>query len=259
MVTSASRLIYGAIIGGSIISALLPTPTLADIIIQGSTTFNARLLIPHQADIEALSKQSLTVLPNKSSLGLMALFDRRAALAMISSSLESEVATLRKTMPDLPFDKLHSFHIASTRIAFAINPANPVRSANLDTIRRILLGEIDNWKALGGPDLPIKVVKVREGGGVQASVEAELLAGRHMTPAHSIDVQIGSQVTKIVAQAPEALGLAQLGRLKEQNLSELLTDGVIEQQLNLITFGQPTPEIQSVINASRRVALIRLD
>ena len=255
----ASRLSYGAIICGSIISALLPTPALPDIVINGSTTFTAQLLIPHQTEIEAISKQKLTVIPNKSSLGLLALFERRAALAMISTSLESEIATLRKTMPDLPFDKLHSFRITSTRIAFAINPANPVRSANLDTIRRILRGEIDNWKTLGGPDLPIKVVKVREGGGVQASVEAELLAGERMTPAYPIEVQIGSQVTKIVAQAPEALGLAQLGKMKEQNLPELLTDGVIEQQLNLITFEQPTPEIQSVINATRRVALTRPD
>ena len=102
-------------------------------------------------------------------------------------------------------------------------------------------------------------MKVREGGGVQASVEAELLAGEHMTPANPIEVQIGSQVTKIVAQEPAALGLAQLGHLKEQALPELLTDGVIEQQLNLITFGQPAFEIQSVINASRRVAHTKLD
>jgi len=259
MGTTASRLTYGAIICGSIISALLPTPALSDIIIQGSTTFNSRLFGPHQAEIEAVSKQKLTVLPNKSSLGLIALFERRANLAMISASLESEIATLRKTMPDLPFDQLRSYHIASTRIAFALNSANPVRSATLDTVRKILLGQIDNWKNLGGPDLPIKIVKVREGGGVQASVEAELLAGQHMTPANPIEVQISSQVTKIVMQEPGAMGLAQLGKLTEQNLPELLTDDVIEQQLNLITLGEPAPEIQSVINASRRVSLVYLD
>ena len=238
----------------------LCAPAAADhLIVQGSTTFNARLMVPYQTMIEAAAKQKLTIVPNKSSLGLIALFDGRADLAMISSSLDSEVALLRKTIPELPFDSLRSFNISRTRIAFAVNPANPVRSSSLDVVRQILQGKIDNWRLLGGPDLPLRVVVVREGGGIQFSVEAELLGGAHITPDNPIVVQIGTQVTKVVEQETGALGLAQVGVVRERNLPELMTERFIEQQLNLVTLGEPTRAKRAVVDAARRVSIAKLD
>ena len=238
----------------------LCAPAAADhLIVQGSTTFNARLMVPYQTMIEAAAKQKLTIVPNKSSLGLIALFDGRADLAMISSSLDSEVSLLRKTIPELPFDSLRSFNISRTRIAFAVNPANPVRSSSLDVVRQILQGKIDNWRLLGGPDLPLRVVVVREGGGIQFSVEAELLGGAHITPDNPIVVQIGTQVTKVVEQETGALGLAQVGVVRERNLPELMTERFIEQQLNLVTLGEPTRAKRAVVDAARRVSIAKLD
>jgi phosphate transport system substrate-binding protein len=250
---------FVTVVTATLVGSLSVPATADNLIVQGSTTFNARLMAPYQAMIEAAAKQKLTLVPNKSSLGLIALFDGRADLAMISSSLGSEVALLRKTMPELPFDSLRSFNISRTRIAFAINPGNPVRTSSLDTIRQILEGKINNWQMLGGPDLPLRVVVVREGGGVQFSVEAELLGGQHITPDNPIVVQIGTQVTKVVEQELGALGLAQLGVMRERHLPELMTERFIEQQLNLITLGEPNPAKRAVIDAARRVSIAKLD
>ena len=52
-------------------------------------------------------------------------------------------------------------------MAFAVNQDNPVHQMTTDKMRGILLGEITNWADVGGRDLPIKVVQVREGGGVR--------------------------------------------------------------------------------------------
>ena len=60
-------------------------------IVQGSTTFTHRVMEPYQTAIEASSGHELTVVPNKSSLGLLALFDKRADFAMISGPLENEI------------------------------------------------------------------------------------------------------------------------------------------------------------------------
>jgi phosphate transport system substrate-binding protein len=253
------RLFAAVVLAEIVLAASSGLASADNMIVQGSTTFNARLMAPYQSNIEAAAKQKLTVVPNKSSLGLIALFDGRADLAMISSSLESEVALLRKTAPKLPFENLRSFSVSRTRIAFAIHPSNPVRTADLDTIRKILLGKIDNWQTLGGPDLPLRVVVVREGGGVQFSVEAELLGGDHIAPDNPIVVQIGTQVIKVVEQEPGALGLAQLGVLRERHLPELMTERFIEQQLNLITLGEPTAAKRAVIDATRRVSIAKLD
>jgi phosphate transport system substrate-binding protein len=222
-------------------------------IVQGSTTFTHRIMDAHLAEIETASGHRLTVVPNKSSLGLLALFEKRADFAMISGPLNTEIEGLKPAHPELAYDQLRSFNIWSTRMAFAVNKDNPVRHLADDQMRAILLGEITNWQAVGGPNLPIKIVHVREGGGVQASIEAALLGGKSIGAKNVIVVQISSQVVKIVTQLPEALGLSQLTIVRNSNTAELTLDQPVEQHLNLVTFGDPTPEMMKIIQAARRL------
>ena len=75
--------------------AITPTTSTAEpLVIQGSTTFNARLLAPYKSAIESMSGVALTVIPNKSANGLIALLEGRADMAMISAPLEKEIASL---------------------------------------------------------------------------------------------------------------------------------------------------------------------
>jgi ABC-type phosphate transport system substrate-binding protein len=161
---------------------------------------------------------------------------------------------VRPSRPDLPYDKLMAFRVSQVRVAFAVNPSNPVRKADLRVIKRILSGEVMNWKSLGGPDLPIRVAYVHVGDGVTLCVAGELFGGKPITPANPIRVAFGAQVVKVVEQEPGALGIAQLGLVKEHQLPELMTNQVIEQKLSLVTLGEPTSEQQAVINAVRQVA-----
>jgi len=220
-------------------------------VVQGSTTFTHRIMDAHLAEIEMGSGHRLTVIPNKSSLGLLALFEKRADFAMISGPLNAEVQALKQTHPDFDYGQLRSFNVWSTRMAFAVNKDNPLRHLDNDRMRAILLGEITNWKAVGGQDLPIRIVHVRDGGGVQASVEA-LLLGKSIGAKNVILVQISSQVVKIVSQLPEALGLSQLTIVRNSNAVELKLDRPVEQHLDLVTLGDPTPEMMKVIESARR-------
>jgi phosphate transport system substrate-binding protein len=222
--------------------------------LQGSTTLSSRLMIPYQRDIENLSQQKLIVVPNKSSLGIQALFEKNAQFGMISGPLEVEVKSLRKTLASAPFDQLKEFEIARTRMSFAVHPDNPVRTITIANLRRILLGEIRNWKEVGGRDIAIRLVMVREGGGVQASVENEVLKGQKIVAPDPIRVQIGSQVVKVVMQEPGTLGLAQLGVARRAGVPELALDDPVDQTLSFVALGAPTPAMQSVIDAARQVA-----
>jgi phosphate transport system substrate-binding protein len=222
-------------------------------ILQGSTTFTHRIMDAHLAEIEMGSGHRLTVIPNKSSLGLLALFEKRADFAMISGPLSTEIAGLKSNHPALAFGQLRSFNIWSTPMAFAVNKGNPVRHLADETMRAILSGEITNWQAVGGANLPIKVVHVREGGGVQASIEAALLGGKSITAKNVIQVQISSQVVKIVEQLPEALGLSQQSIVRASNTAELTLDQPVEQRLDLVTLGEPTRGMMKVIEAARRL------
>jgi phosphate transport system substrate-binding protein len=245
---------YAAILVCTIVTAA-PAQTLS---IHGSMTFNSRIMEPHQAEIEALAKRKLVVVANKSSLGLLALLEKRADLAMISASLDGEVATLRKERPDLPFERLRSFEISQTRVAFAVHPTNPIRSITRERMRGVLLGDMVNWRDLGGADLPIRIVMVRDGGGVQASVETELLNNKRIASKDPIRVHISSQVIKMVEQEPGGLGLAQLGTLRQSKVPELVLDRPIVQFLNLVTLDEPDVATKAVIESIRRVATAKL-
>jgi phosphate transport system substrate-binding protein len=232
------------------VSAALADP----LTIQGSTTFNRRLMEPHQAEIEAITGHQLTVIPNKSTPGLIALLEGRAHMAMISAPLETEIALVRKVMPGLPFDKLRAFEIDRTRVAFAVNRANPVRAASLDQIADVMLGKIANWNALGGPDLPIRVVLVGGGGGLTVAVESGLLGGREVLAPNKLYVNTPVQLIQIVGQERGAIGFAQLALVQKMKSPELKTDKPFEQVLYLVTFGEPTPAMLSIIDAAKAIA-----
>lgn len=218
----------------------------------GSTTFTSELMAPHQGEVERLSKQTILLLPNRSNLGVYGLFEGNE-LAMISSSWADMLAELKKQRPNLPYDQLRVFRVTKTRVAFSVNQTNAVRHVDSETMARVLKGELTNWKALGGADLPIQLVMVRDGGGVQASIEARLKL--KIVTAKAIRVQISSQVNKIVEQLPEALGLAQIENLRGSKAVELKSDSPIEQELNLVTLGAPSPAAQAVIDAVNTIVV----
>jgi phosphate transport system substrate-binding protein len=223
------------------------------LVVQGSTTFNRRVLLAHQTAIEVASGQTLTVIPNKSTPGLIALFEGRAQLAMISAPLASEIEAVRRLAPAMPCERLHGFEITATRIAIGVHPSNPVRQASLDDIKRILLGEITNWKELGGSDLPIRVA-LAGGGGIAAVIESELLKGQRVAAPNALDVSSPEQLIQVIERSPDVVGLAQLSLVKRRNIPEIVTDRPLQTTLSLVTLDEPTPAMQAVIDAARRFA-----
>lgn len=222
------------------------------LILQGSTTFNRRIMEPHEAEIEATSGHEITVIPNRTMLGIIALMEGRAHMAMVSASLESEVKRLKRAMPGLSYDHLKEFEISSTRVAFAVHPSNPVRKATIEQLKKILTGEVTDWSALGGKPGPIRMVIVGGGGGVVTTVESELLDGQPVRGPNVLYVRTALQLVQIVEQEPNAVGFAQLSLVRQKGLPEIVTDKPVEQTLGLITLGEPTPAMKAVIDAARR-------
>jgi phosphate transport system substrate-binding protein len=248
--TAVAATVSGLSVGGAIAAD--------SVMIQGSSTVSGRLLTPFKDVIEAKSGQKLEIIASKSAAGLVALLEGKADLAMTSAPLDAEIAAVKQLMPSADLSTLRSTEVGKTRVAFALNPKNSVKSATLDQIRDILTGKLTNWKELGGPDLPIRVVAVRLGGGLQTTVENQLLGGKPVDGAHVIKVNNGSQITRIVEQEPGALGIAQLGLVVEAKLPELVTNQQIEQRLFLVTKVKSSERVQSVVDAARHVAAMEL-
>lgn len=234
------------------VAAAAATVAAEPLILQGSTTFNRRVMEPFEATIEAKSGQEITVIPNRTMLGLIALLEGRAHMAMLSASLESEVARLKKAMPGLDYQRLQSFEISSTRVAFTVHPSNPVRKATLEQVKQILTGEITDWSALGGKPGLIRLAAVGGGGGVITAVEAMLLDGKAVSTPNVLYVRTALQLISVAEQEANVLAVAQLSLAKQRGLPELITDRAVEQPLSLVTLGNPTPAMQAVIDAARQ-------
>jgi phosphate transport system substrate-binding protein len=222
--------------------------------IQGSTTFNSTIFIPHKAAIEAASGQVLNVVPNRSNLGLMALLEGRADLAMLSAPLESELVHLSSADQ---LDRLVSVPVAKTRATIAVHPDNPTKEISREALARVLRGEISNWAELGGPSLPIVVVAVREGGGVLMSVEHQLLDKQPIRPTRQVRVQVATNVVRVIEQEPGALGISQMNIVRSMSgrVRELPVLGTpVEQVLSLVSVGRPSDRLEAVIEAVRRLA-----
>jgi phosphate transport system substrate-binding protein len=230
------------------------TPLAAQTVtVSGSTTFNTTILTPHQKAIETATGLRLVVIPNKTDLGIRLLAERRSDVAMISTALEPVLQALRTSAPDLPLDRLKSFEVYSAKVAFTVHPSNPVRSITSENLKKVLLGDITNWSQLGGRDLPIRLVRVDSGAGIPLTMEQELLGGRRIAAKDPIPVRISSQVAKIVEQEPGALGLTQTGNLPGRDVVVLKLDRSFEQRLSYVTLGDPTPTVQQLISATRKV------
>ncbi len=225
--------------------------TLPVLHLQGSTTFQERILAPNLARIETESGVKLEVVGNKSIWGLIALLERRADMAMISADLPGEIDAAKKTAPGLAFDELKPFEITRSRIAFAVHPANPVRNVSLEKIALTLKGEITNWKQLGGADMPIRVIATQDGGGTVVAVRAKLLGGAPISAHGAIRLESAKHVVKAAEQEPGALAIAQLGLVTKAGLPELETGTKIEQELTLVTLGEPSTAMTAVIDATR--------
>lgn len=223
------------------------------LIMQGSTTFNTRLIVPYQGEIEALAKVNIDVIPTKSTYGLEALLDGRAALAMISGPLESELIALRTKRPAADLDRLKAYEIARTGVAFVTHPSNSVRKLTVEQIERILDGKISSWADLGGANLPIRPVFVRDGG-VIVSVQTQLLAGRPVSAPHAVPVETPRNVLRVVVQEAGALGVAQSALARQMALQPVETDRSIDQVLNIVVLGAPTTQQMRLIEAMRVVA-----
>ncbi|WP_067988464.1 substrate-binding domain-containing protein [Nocardia caishijiensis] len=117
----------------------------------------------------------------------------------------------RDTFPDLfetPF--------AVAPFAVVTHPDLGITDLSTAQIQRLFRGEIDNWKTLGGPDLPVVVVDRQHGSGSRFALEARLLgwqrplyhpefcAGR----ARLVHCEVGStaEMAEVVAATPGAVG-----------------------------------------------------
>jgi phosphate transport system substrate-binding protein len=230
-----------------------PFAQAATVAVHGSTTVSNAVLVPHKAEIEQASGETLDIVANGSGRGLADLTAGKADMAMISAPLDAEVAAANaKTPGSLDGGKLMAHPIGEARVAFVVHAANPVKHLTLAQIADILSGKITRWSAIGGPDRPIVIVAAGTGDGVRAVVENRLLGGASI-PAPVREMPNAPQIAQVAAQLPDAFGVTSAASVRGQ-VSVIETDQAVGQPLILVTIGPPSADQAKVIAAATAAA-----
>lgn len=97
------------------------------------------------------------------------------------------------------------FALGLDALAIITGKDNPVEQITVDEIRRVFLGEITNWSALGGADLPIQLHARPERSGTYKYFSDSVLLGRSISGAAKRHAE-NSLLAEIVAKDPNGIG-----------------------------------------------------
>jgi phosphate transport system substrate-binding protein len=221
--------------------------------IHGSTTVSNAVLMPHKADIEQASGETLDIVANGSGRGLADLTTGKADMAMISAPLDAEAAAANaKTPGSVDPAKLVVHQIGEAKVAFVVNPSNPVTTLTLAQITGILSGKITKWSEVGGADQPIVIVAAGPGDGARSVVESRLLNGATIS-APVREMPNAPQIAQVAAQLPMAFGVTSAASVRP-GVTILKTDHTLGQPLSLVTMGPASAEATKVIEAATAAA-----
>jgi phosphate transport system substrate-binding protein len=154
-----------------------------------------RILHPHvEMDIAA----------GGSSVGIQAVHDGTADIGMASRELSAEEA-----------QGINEFKIAIDVLAIIVHPGNPVSGLTLEQLRGIYLGQITNWKAVGGSDLPIVPVQRETSSGSRGAFDEIALQKQEASAPNLVTaITAGDEVARVSGD-PGAIGYVGFGNLDD--------------------------------------------
>lgn len=222
------------------------------LIITGSST-----IAPVIADLAKLYEYQhkgirIDVQTGGSSRGILDARKGISQIGMVSRSLNGKESDL------------HNFTFAKDGIAIIVHKSNKLNKVTIKQLRDIYLGQVKNWKDIGGDDKQIVVVNKAAG---RSTLELFLkyLNIKNSEVSASIIIGDNEQGVKTISRNPNAIGYVSVGTA-EYNVSAgvglklLSIDGVvasvgnvkkglypITRELNLVTKVKPSGELKKFI------------
>jgi phosphate transport system substrate-binding protein len=157
-------------------AALVLAPALAQaaVTVKGSDT----MVILSQRWAEEYMKKNPTkkvqVTGGGSGTGIAALINGTTDVANSSRAIKSdESAKVRDRYNVLPVETV----VARDGVAVYVNEANPLTQITPDQLKSIYMGDVTNWKQVGGPDAPIVLYSRENSSGTYVFVKEHVLKG----------------------------------------------------------------------------------
>lgn len=131
---------------------------------------------------------------------------------------ELEIAALSRPMLPVEVRRLHerqgvlgvSHRCAKDALVVYLNPANPVRELSSDQLRGIFSGRLASWRAVGGEDRPIELLRRQPTSGTHRLVEDLVLEAEPFSPRARV-LPTTAAICDAVRHRPAAIGYGGIG------------------------------------------------
>lgn len=206
------------------LTTIIATSALAQsVTIKGSDT----LLVLNQRWAEAFGKVnpniSVDVTGGGSSIGIRAFINRVTDIAASSRKMKaSEVASARSNRA-----VAHEVAVALDGLAILVHASNPVKSLTMDELRRIYVGQIKNWSAVGGPNAPIVVFSRDSNSGTYGFFQEKVLRNQSWGQ-HVRFMPSTSEEAREVARTENAIAYGGVAYFRDKANTKILPISVKE-------------------------------
>lgn len=138
--------------------------------------------------------------------------------------------------------------IGKDRIIVIINKENPVAKLSKEQLKGVFTGKIENWKDLGGLDMPILVVWGSLIQGTNSMWIKHMLDGEAIT-FNVLQASTAEDVRLNVSSSVEAIGIGPMAVVDESVKSPETPE--VAREITLLTKGEPSPAVLKLIDFIR--------
>lgn len=235
------------------LAGLISGPTFAaELIISGSTTVQKRIIEPGAAKLKEATGVDVKFQGVGTGKGMIALADGKVTVAAASETLAEANDSAKKQAADAGGSyaapgglKFHE--LAKDSVVVIVNKDNPVSALSKDQLKSIKTGKVKNWKEVGGPDLPIKVVTSHAGSATRNVFAKQMMDGADYV-AGAVEVRTTREEINEVSKDKGAIGAVSEGfYAQNKGSAKLVKAPMVSRPLGLITNGEPSADVQKVI------------
>jgi phosphate transport system substrate-binding protein len=152
--------------------------------------------------MKANPDQRIQVTGGGSGTGIAALLNGTTEIAMSSRAIKPAEAQQVQARHKV---QARETAVARDGVTFYVHESNPVRALSLDQLQAIYLGDVKNWKEVGGPDARIVVYSRENSSGTYVFVKDEVLKGEDFT-SDALTLPGTAAVVNAVAKEKHGIG-----------------------------------------------------
>lgn len=185
--------------------------------------------------------------------GMVSLIEGKVPVAAVGDALKEAVEAAREAAQNQGKEikipgNLNFFPIGVDEMQVIVHKSNPVTALTKAQLKDIAIGKITNWKAVGGPDLPIKLVVTKPGLAPGLFFQKVIMDGAPYVEGYT-PVQSPKEVITWVSRSPGGIGgAATVHMAADPGDAKPIKAPALSRPLGLVTVGEPAGAAKTVVD-----------